>query len=251
MQFTRKEIMVAAAAREIRDGDKVFVGMRLPLLGFAVAKETHAPNAIGIFENGVVRQWPALDSIFTMSDPPNVARALYCGSLNDVMGLLQSGRVDLGFLGGAEIDRFGNLNTHWVAEDGKRTRLPGSGGAADIASMAKRCIIIMNHEKRRFRKRVQFVTSPGFGSGRNWRARKNLPGGGPSTVITTLGIFFFDRPSREMVLRSHHPGTAIADIQRETGWRMKLAETVSVTPAPSREELAAIRKYDPQKIWTS
>jgi glutaconate CoA-transferase subunit B len=129
--------------------------------------------------------------------------------------------------------------------------LPGSGGAADIATMAKRCIIIINHEKRRFRKRVQFVTSPGFGSGRNWRAHNNLPGGGPSTVITTLGIFAFERASREMVLSSRHPGIAIADIQRETGWRMKLAETVSVTRPPSREELAAIRKYDPQKIWTS
>ena len=101
--------MVAAAAREIRDGDKVFVGMRLPLLGFAVAKETHAPNAIGIFENGVIRDWPALESIFTMSDPPNIARALCCGGLNDVMYLLQSGRVDLGFIGGAEIDRYRQL----------------------------------------------------------------------------------------------------------------------------------------------
>ncbi len=92
MNYTPRELMVAAAAREIRDGDKVFVGMRLPLLGFAVAKETHAPNAIGIFENGVIRDWPARESIFTMSDPPNVARALYCGGLNDVMNLLQAGQ---------------------------------------------------------------------------------------------------------------------------------------------------------------
>ncbi len=119
-------------------------------MAFAVAKETHAPNAIGIFENGVIRDWPALESIYTMSDPPNIARALWCGGLNDVMYLLQSSRVDLGFIGGAEIDRFGNLNTHWVEDNGKRTRLPGSGGAADIATMARRCIIIMNHERRRF-----------------------------------------------------------------------------------------------------
>jgi glutaconate CoA-transferase subunit B len=111
MNYTLRELMVAAAAREIHDGDKVFVGMRLPLLGFAVAKETHAPSAVGIFENGVVRDWPALESILTMSDPANVARALYCGGLNDVMNLFQTGRVDLGFIGGAEIDRFGNLNT--------------------------------------------------------------------------------------------------------------------------------------------
>jgi glutaconate CoA-transferase subunit B len=181
--------MVAAAAREIHDGDKVFVGMRLPLLGFAVAKENHAPNAIGIFENGVIRDWPALESIFTMSDPPNVARALACGTLNEVMYLLQSGRVDLGFIGGAEVDRFGNLNTHWVEEDGKRLRLPGSGGAADIAIMAQRCIIIMNHEKRRFRPQVQFVTSPGYGEGGEWRKKNGLSGGGPSRVITSMGIF--------------------------------------------------------------
>ena len=190
--------MVAAAARQIRDGDKVFVGMRLPLLGFAVAKETHAPNAIGIFENGVIRDWPALESIFTMSDPPNIAGALSCGGLNDVMYLLQSGRVDLGFIGGAEIDRFGNLNTHWVEESGKRTRLPGSGGAADIATMAKRTIIIMNHQRRRFVDKVQYVTSPGFGAGGDWRSRHGLSGGGPSHAITSMGIFVVRtrRPTR-------------------------------------------------------
>src|ERR687898_2211939 len=123
MNYTLRQLMVAAAAREIRDGAKVFVGMRLPLLGFAVAKETQAPDAIGIFENGVIRDWPALESIFTMSDPPNVARALYCGGLNDVMYLLQTARVDLGFIGVAEVDRFGNLNTHWVQDNGKKIRL--------------------------------------------------------------------------------------------------------------------------------
>src|ERR687886_2007199 len=102
MNYTRRELMVAAAAREIRDGERVFVGMRLPLLGFAVAKELHAPRALGIFENGVIRDWPALESIFTMSDPPNVAHALACGTLNEVMCLLQSGRVDAGFIGGGE-----------------------------------------------------------------------------------------------------------------------------------------------------
>src|SRR5574341_620654 len=161
MHYTQRELMVVAAAREIRDGEKVFVGMRLPLLGFAVAKELHAPKAVGIFENGVIRDRPALESIFTISDPPNVARALYCGGVLDVMSLLQSGQVDLGFIGGAEVDRFGNLNTHWVQEHGKRTRLPGSGGAADVATMAGRSIIIMNHERRRFTPRVRYVTSPG------------------------------------------------------------------------------------------
>lgn len=251
MEYTRRELMVAAAAREIRDGDRVFVGMRLPLLGFAVAKETHAPKAIGIFENGVIRDWPALESIFTMSDPPNVARALACGSLNEVMYFLQTGRVDLGFIGGAEIDRFGNLNTHWVAESDKRIRLPGSGGAADIATMAKRCIIIMNHEKRRFARRVQYITSPGFGTGGDWRARNGLAGGGPGRVITSMGIFSFDGQSREMILSFHHPGVTIKQIKKETGWPLKLAENIAETLPPSAIELAAVRKYDPRRIWTS
>lgn len=251
MDYTLRELMVAAAAREIQDGDKVFVGMRLPLLGFAVAKELHAPKAIGLFENGVIRDWPAPDPIFTMSDPPNVARSLCCGGLNDVMSLLQSGRVNLGFIGGAEVDRFGNLNTHWVEEGGKKIRLPGSGGAADIATLAGRCVIIMNHEKRRFVPKVRYVTSPGYGEGGDWRERNHLPGGGPSKVITSLGIFSFDPKTREMVLSSCHPGAGVEKIQQETGWPLRLAEAVRETPPPSVEELAAVRKYDPKGVWTS
>jgi glutaconate CoA-transferase subunit B len=251
MNYTRRELMVAAAAREIRDGDKVFVGMRLPLLGFAVAKETHAPSAIGIFENGVIRDWPALESIFTMSDPPNVAQALCCGGLNDVMYLLQSGRVDLGFIGGAEIDRFGNLNTHWVEENGKRTRLPGSGGAADIATMAKRGIIIMNHERRRFVERVRYITSPGFGDGSHWRAENGITGGGPSRVITSKGLFSFDPISKEMFLDSYHPSITVDEIVKETGWQLRVSTSVAETAAPSEAEIAAVRKYDPRGVWTS
>jgi glutaconate CoA-transferase, subunit B len=243
--------MVVAAAREINDGDKVFVGMRLPLLGFAVAKETRAPNAIGIFENGVIRDWPALESILTMSDPPNVARALSCGGLNDVMSLLQSGRVDLGFIGGAEVDRFGNLNTHWVEDNGKRTRLPGSGGAADIAAMAKRCIIIMNHERRRFVEKVQFITSTGYGDGAGWRERLGLSGGGPIRVITSMGIFSFDNLTREMILSSNHPGISVDEIRNETGWPVKTAADLRETAAPTKDELAAVRKYDPKGVWTA
>lgn len=243
--------MVVGAAREIRDGERVFVGMRLPLLGFAVAKELHAPRAIGIFENGVIRDWPALESIFTMSDPPNVARSLSCCGLVDVMSLLQSGRVDLGFIGGAEVDRFGNLNTHWVEENGKRVRLPGSGGAADIATLAGRCIIIMNHERRRFLPRVHYITSPGYGEGRDWREQMRLRGGGPSRVITSLGVFSFDPVTREMALSSYHPGVTVGEIQKETGWTLRLSEKLQETSPPSAEELAAVRKYDPKGVWTS
>jgi glutaconate CoA-transferase subunit B len=249
--YTLRELMVIAAAREIRDGELAFVGMRLPLLGFAVAKELHAPRAIGVFENGVIRDWPALAPIFTMSDPPNVARALSCEGLLDVMGLLQSGRVDLGFIGGAEVDRFGNLNTHWVEERGKRTRLPGSGGAADIATLARRCIIIMNQERRRFPPSVHYVTSPGHGDGAGWRARKGLKGGGPSRVITSMGIFSFDEDNCEMVLSSVHPGATVEQIRQQTGWPLRVAEDLQPTGAPSAAELMAVRKYDPKGIWTS
>jgi glutaconate CoA-transferase subunit B len=251
MEFTRRELMVIAAAREIRDGEKVFVGMRLPLLGFAVAKELHAPKAIGIFENGVIRDWPAQEPFFTISDPPNLAGALFCGGILDVMSLLQSGRVDMGFIGGAEIDKFGNLNTHWVGEKGKRVRLPGSGGAADIATLASRCIIIMNHEKHRFRPAVAFITTPGYGQGGDWRRNRGLSGCGPSRVITSLGIFSFDAVTHELVLISTHPGVSVTDIERETSWPVAVAEDLHETDSPSAEELAVVRKYDPRRVWTS
>ena len=243
--------MVVAAAREIQNGERVFVGMRLPLLGFAVAKELHAPEAVGLFENGVIRDWPALEAIFTMSDPPNVARSLSCGGLLEVMTLLQGGKVEMGFIGGAEVDRYGNVNTHWVAEGKKRVRLPGSGGAADIATLAKRCTIIMNHEKRRFPPKVHFITSPGFGEGGNWRERLGLKGGGPSRVISSLGTFSFDSTSREMILSTHHPGVGVEEIQQETGWSLHLSDDLKETPQPSRDEIMAVRKYDPKGVWTA
>jgi glutaconate CoA-transferase subunit B len=167
------------------------------------------------------------------------------------MYLLQSGRVDLGFIGGAEIDRFGNLNTHWVEDHGRRTRLPGSGGAADIAAMAKRTIIIMNHQRRRFVEKVQYVTSPGFGTGGDWRSRHGLSGGGPSHAITSMGILSFAAETHEMILDSYHPGVSVAQIRDETGWPLRIAPNVSETPAPSGAELKAVRKYDPKGVWTS
>jgi glutaconate CoA-transferase subunit B len=180
-----------------------------------------------------------------------VARALYCGGLNEVMYLLQTGRVDLGFIGGAEIDRFGNLNTHWVEDNGKRIRLPGSGGAADIATMAKRCIVIMNHERRRFTHKVHYITSPGFGDGGNWRERMGVAGGGPSRVITSMGIFSFDSENHEMMLSSYHPGVTVEEIEKETGWPLRVTDDARETMPPTETELAAVRKYDPKGIWTS
>src|SRR4029077_11590796 len=137
--FTERELMVIAAAREIRDDDVVFVGMRLPLIAFAYAKRTHAPGAIGLFENGIVRDQPAPETLMTMSDTPNIPGALWSTGTLEMMSLLQQGLVDLGFIGGAEIDKFGNLNTNYVGDWRRpKVRLPGSGGGADIASPGKR-----------------------------------------------------------------------------------------------------------------
>ena len=250
LNCTPAELMVAAAAREIRDGEVVFVGMRLPLLAFCLARSTHAPSAVGLFENGVVRDSPALAFLVTMSDGPNVTGAVWCTEMREVMGLMQSGRVTLGFIGGAQVDRFGNLNTTYVGPRDKALRLPGSGGAPDIASLARRHIVIMAHERRRFVERVDYVTSPGHGEGGDWRARTGLPGGGPSAVITTLGLFRFDAVTREMVLASVHPGVTVEEVQAETGWPLRPARPVAETPPPSAEELAMIRRFDPEGFWT-
>lgn len=180
MHFTFSELMVVAASREIRDRETVFVGMRLPLIAFLLAKNTHAQNAVGLFENGVIRDRPSGEMLYTMSDPANIDGAVLCGEMLTVMGLLQSGAVHLGFIGGAQIDRFGNLNTTMINDGGQITRLPGSGGGCDIASLAHRTVIIMTHEQRRFKERVDYCTSPGYGTGGDWRERVGLVRGGPA-----------------------------------------------------------------------
>jgi glutaconate CoA-transferase, subunit B len=253
--FTLGELMVASAAREIRDGEVVFVGMRLPLIAFVVAKRTHAPNAVGLFENGVIRATPAAELIYTMADPPNILGATQCLDMLSVMSLLQSGRVDLGFLGAAEVDRFGNLNSTKVdgrrsMVDGQVVRLPGSGGACDIASLAKRFVVLLEHSKRRLPERVSYVTSPGNGDGAGWRQRTGLPRGGPSAVITTKAVLRFGEDG-EARLASVNPGVTIEDVVANTGWKLRVLDNVAETPSPSAAELQAIREYDKEGFWTS
>ena len=277
--YTLNELMVAAAAREIRDGEVVFVGMRLPLIAFVVAKRTHAPNAVGLFENGVIRSTPARELIYTMADPPNILGATQCLGMIDVFSLLQSGRVNLGFLGAAEVDRFGNLNSTRVCVSGhdfsraangqvkyaalaagpesrepkaesRFVRLPGSGGACDIASLAHRFVALLEHSKRRLPERVSYITSPGYGEGHGWRERAGLPRGGPSAVITSKAVLRFGGDG-EAFLSSVHPGVSVEDVLANTGWRLRVATDVTDTPAPSPAELAAIRDYDKEGFWTS
>jgi glutaconate CoA-transferase subunit B len=249
--YTDRELMVIAAGREIRDGEVVFVGMRLPLIAFAFAKRTHAPGAIGLFENGIVRDRPAPETLRTMSDPPNIAGALWCAGTLEIMALLQQGLVDLGFIGGAEIDRPGNLNTSCIGDWRQpRVRLPGSGGGGDIASLARRVVVIMPQERHRFRERVDYITSPGYGDGPGWRQRVGLTGGGPETVITTLGVFRFHPVTCEMVLASYHPGQSVETVRAATGWSLGVAAEVGPTPTPTPDELAIVRECDPGGFWT-
>ena len=248
--YTLNELMVVAAAREIRDGEIVFVGMRLPLIAFVVAKRTHAPNAVGLFENGVVRSTPSPELIYTMADPPNILGATQCLDMGTVMNLLQSGRVHLGFLGAAEVDRYGNLNSTEVSGKHGVVRLPGSGGACDIASLAQRFVALLEHSRHRLPERVSYITSPGNGDGAGWRKRSGLPRGGPAAVITTKCVLRFD-DSGEAYLASVHPGVTAEDVLANTGWPLKVGRQVQPTPEPNSAELKAIRDYDKEGFWTS
>jgi len=251
-EHTPQEMMVAVAAREIADGELVFVGMRLPVLAFAVAHATHAPTALGLYEVGLLRSAPAEGFLGTMGDPPNVAGAHWATRMSNVMALLAQGLVDLGFIGAAEVDRFGNLNTSYIGDFRRPSvKLPGSGGGADIAILSRRWVTLLNHERRRLVERVSYVTSPGHGDGTpGWRARNGLAGGGPAAIVTTLGVFRFPPGGGEAFLASVHPGHTVAEVRAATGWDLKVAPEVGETAAPTEEELAQIRRFDPDGFWT-
>lgn len=247
--YSIQELMIIAAAREIADGELVFVGMRLPITAYGVARLTHAPNAVGLFEGGVVRYAPAEGMLYTMCDPSNQLNAAWTTGLMQVMGQLQRGRIDAGFIGGAEVDRYGNVNTSYIGDFAKpKIKLPGSGGAADIAAMSKRLLVIMNHEKRRLVEKVDYVTSPGYLGGGDDRARAGLAGG-PSAVITDRAILRPYGPDHELHLSSVHQGHSVAEIAENTGWDIKSLPGIDETAPPSREELAALHEIDKDGFW--
>jgi glutaconate CoA-transferase subunit B len=246
-----RERMVLRAAREIREGETVFVGTRLPLLAYLVAKATHAPSAVALYENGLIREEAARELLFTMGDPPNILDATMAGTTLDVMGLMAAGRVDLGFLGAAEVDRYGNLNsTEGVDADGRTTRLPGSGGAADILSLARRSVVLVPHERRRLVERVRFRTSPGRGDGPGWRASMGLPSGGPSAIITTHAVFRFDHVLEEAYLYEVFPGVTVDHVLVGMSWEPRIAQPLGMTRFFSDEEVGALRRIDPEGFWT-
>ena len=238
--------MVLRAAREIQEGETVFVGTRLPLLAYLVAKATHAPSAVALYENGLIREEAARELLFTMGDPPNILNATSASSTLDVMGLMAAGRVDLGLLGGAEVDRYGTVNSTEV----EGTRLPGSGGAADIASLARRTVILLAHEKRRLVERVRFRTSPGFGDGPGFRERAGLPPGGPSAIVTTHAVFRFDRALEESYLYEIFPGVTVDHVLVGMSYTPRIAQPLGMTKPFEAEEVEALRRIDPEGFWT-
>lgn len=244
--YTLKELMVISASREIHDGELVFVGMRLPMEAFLVARRTHAPRAIGLFENGVMRETPPAAPLHTMGDASNIHGAIQCGQMLDVMSLLQQGRVDVGLLGTGEVDRFGNLNTMWGHRNDEMRRLPGSGGSCDIACFARRTVVLVPHDRDRLRERVSHITSPGYGAGNGWRRAQGLPlDTGPSAIITNLGVLRFG-PDGEAYLASVHPGVSVVEVLSNTGWTLRVADEWVETIPPSEQELAALRQAVPR-----
>ncbi len=246
-----RERMVLRAAREIEEGETVFVGTRLPLLAYLVAKATHAPNAVALYENGLIREEAARELLFTMGDPPNILNATSASTTLDVMGMMAAGRVDLGLLGGAEVDRFGNVNsTEVLNEVGGTTRLPGSGGAADIASLARRTVILIPQEARRLVEKVRFRTTPGYGDGPGFRERAGLPPGGPTAIVTTHAVFKFDRAIAEAYLYEIHMGVTVDHVLAGMSFTPRIAQPLGMTRPFAAEEIAALRRIDPEGFWT-
>ena len=250
MDYNATELMIVNAARLLRDGDVVFVGVGIPNLACNLARRTHAPNLLMIYEAGVIGARPARLPL-SIGDPTLVSGATAVCSMYDIFTLyLQRGNVDVGFLGGAQIDRFGNINATVIGDyDNPKIRLPGSGGSMEIAAWANRCYIITPHQKRRFPEKVDFRTSAGFLSGGGEREATGVRGGGPQAVVTHLGIMEPDECG-ELTLTHVHPGIEVEQVQANTGWALKVKEPLQVTESPTAEELWILRvELDPQRIY--
>ena len=248
-EFTASELMIVNAARLIRDGDVVFVGVGQPNLACNLAKRTHAPNIVMLYEAGVIDARPQRLPL-SIGDPTLVSGSTSVCSMYDIFALyLQRGNVDVGFMGGAQIDRFGNINATVIGDYAKpKVRLPGSGGSQEIAAWASRCYILTPHQKRRFPERVDFLTSAGFLDGRAARAKTGVRGGGITAVVTDLGMLEPDE-NGELVLTALHPGATAEQARDNTGWPLKVAETIGQTAPVSQQELDILRDLDPQKIY--
>ncbi len=248
--FSTFELMTVAAAREIRDGEVVFAGTGLPMLAAMLAQRTHAPGCVLVFEAGGVDP-RMLHLPMSVGDSRTLTGAAMAAGLMEAFTyLLQGGRIDVGFLGGAQVDRYGNINSTAVGNYLQPSvRFSGSGGAADVAALAGRTVIIARHERRRFPERVDYRTSPGWIEGGDSRARAGIRGGGPAAVVTTLGVIRFRPGTKEPYLASAHPGISPEHVQAETGFPLDLSEA-GETPPPTREELEILRTtVDPEGVF--
>jgi glutaconate CoA-transferase subunit B len=249
-EYSAAELMTINAARLLRDGDVVFVGVGLPNLACNLARRTHAPSLVMIYEAGVIGAQPARLPL-SIGDPTLVSGALSVCSMYEIFTLyLQRGNIDVGFLGGAQIDRFGNINATVIGDyQQPKVRLPGSGGSMEIAAWANRCYIMTPHQKRRFPERVDFRTSAGFLNGRSEREAAKLRGQGPQTVVTNLGLLEPDEDG-ELTLTALHPNVEVEQVRENTGWDLKVAPLLQVTDHPREDELEILRQeLDPDGIY--
>ena len=241
--WTADEMMTIAAARSLRDGQACFVGIGLPSTAANLARRLHAPELVLIYESGAFGSRP--DELpLSIGDGILAESALTVLSVPEIFNYwLQPGRIDVGFLSGAQIDRLGNINTTVIGSyDEPVVRLPGSGGAPEIAAHCREVTVVMRHQLRAFVEQVDFVTSVGHGSGPGDRALLGLPGAGPVRVITDLGVLEPDKGSAELVLTALHPGVTVEQARAETGWTLQTAAEVSITAAPTAVELATLRR---------
>jgi len=244
-------MMTAVAARELRDGEVVFVGIGLPNLACNLARATHAPNLVLIYESGAVGAVPERLPV-SIGDPALVTGSLMVCSMADVFQcLLQNGRIEVGFLGGAQIDRYGNINTTVVGRyDHPDVRLPGSGGAAEIAIHARRTVVVARLGRRAFPEKVDFITSPGHRSDGRSREELGMPGAGPTRVITDKAILEVDPVEGELMLASLYPGVDEAEVTENIGWQLRCRAPLQPVAPPTEHELHLLRHVlDPQHIY--
>lgn len=248
--YSSAELMIINAARLLRDGDTVFVGVGQPNLACNLAKRTHAPNLVMIYEAGVIGAEPARLPL-SIGDPTLVSGALSVVSMYDIFAnYLQRGNVDVGFMGGAQIDKYGNINATVIGDYAHpKVRLPGSGGSQEIAAWANRCYIMTPHQKRRFPEKVDFMTSAGYLSGRKEREATGVRGGGMLVVVTDIGLLEPDETG-EMVLTALHPGHTEEEARANTGWNLKIAAETRVTEPVTGKELRILREeLDPNGLY--
>lgn len=251
MNYTPSELMIVSASRALRGSRVVFVGVGLPNIACNLARRDHSPSIELVYESGVFGAHPARLPL-SIGDPTLVSGATSVVSMADLFMLyLQRGLVDAALLGGAQIDRFGNLNTTVIGNYATpKTRLPGSGGACEIAINARKVFMIMRLKGRAFVEKLDFVTSPGHLDGGDARARLGLPGGGPELVITDRALFSFDNPEREMMLTEIATGETVERIQADIAWKLCVSPDLKEMTPPTTAELDLIRQeLDPQGLY--